>query len=81
MGPHDPEIAALLAHVLGLLEKGIQNALIKARKKGELAAGKNPRLLAKAITNALIGMAVTGKLKVNADSIGDIYKGTLCMLD
>jgi TetR/AcrR family transcriptional repressor of nem operon len=80
IGPHDPEIRELLAQILGLLEKGIVKALRRAQRLGELPAERSPRALARALTNALIGMAVTGKLALGRATVEDIYTGTLTML-
>jgi hypothetical protein len=77
----DPkEIADLLDETLGLLEKGFLDALICAKKLGQLPASKKPSQLAKALTNASIGMAVTGRLSQDQASIKAAYSGTLSML-
>lgn len=80
LGPHDPEIRELLTRTLGLLENGIVKALRKAQRVGELPAERSPRALARALTNALIGMAVTGKMALSRSTVEDIYTGTLTML-
>ena len=80
IGPHDREIAALLAQTLGALETAIVKALRRARRMGELPPGRSPRALARALTNALIGLAVTGKLGQSKAAMDDIYAGTLTML-
>lgn len=80
VGSQDSEIRELLAQTLGLLEKSISKALRRARRAGELPAGRSPRAIARALTNALIGMAVTGKLGQNKSTVQDIYTGTLMML-
>lgn len=80
IGPHDREIRALLAQTLRLLEKSIEKALLRARRRGELPAARSPRAIARALTNALIGLAVTGKLAQNRSTVEDIYTGTLTML-
>ena len=80
IGPHDSEIRELLAQTLGMLEKSIMKALRRAQHLGELPAGRSPRAIARALTNALIGMAVTGKLGVGRATVEDIYSGTLTML-
>lgn len=81
LGPHDEEIRALLAETLGLLEEAIAKALRRAQREGELSRGRSPRALARALTNALVGMAVTGKLGLGRASVEDVYTGTLAMLD
>jgi TetR/AcrR family transcriptional repressor of nem operon len=80
IGPHDTEIRELLAETLGLLEKSVLKALRRAQRAGELPAGRSPRAIARALTNALIGMAVTGKLAQSRSTVEDIYAGTLTML-
>jgi TetR/AcrR family transcriptional regulator, transcriptional repressor for nem operon len=80
LGPHDAEIRELLAQTLGLLENGLANALRRAQRAGELPAKRSPRALARALTNALVGMAVTGKLGLGKATVEDIYSGTLAML-
>lgn len=81
LGPHDPEIAGMLRETLGLLQQGIEDALREARARGELPATKSPETLARALTNSLMGMAVTGKLPVGPAVLREICTGTLSMLD
>jgi TetR/AcrR family transcriptional repressor of nem operon len=80
VGSRDPEIRDLLAATLGLLEKGVMKALARAQRAGELPADRPPRAIARALTNALIGMAVTGKLGQSQSAVEDIYDGTLAIL-
>jgi TetR/AcrR family transcriptional repressor of nem operon len=81
MGSRDPELARLLDDTLELLRRGIEGGLRKAQKRGELAPGKSARQLSLALTNALIGMAVTGRLEGRSAELREIYTGTLSMLD
>jgi TetR/AcrR family transcriptional repressor of nem operon len=81
VAPHDEEIAALLEETLDLLETEVKKALERARSNGELGDGKSPRVLARALTNAMIGMAVSGKLRRGPATLRDIYAGTLAVLD
>ena len=80
-GPDDEEIAELLPETLGLLENGILKALKRAQKIGQLPASKKPPQLAKALTNASIGMAVTSRLSRDNASVKAAYSGTLAMLE
>ena len=81
MGPHDEEIAGLLQDTLDLLQKAIRRALRRAQERGELSASKSPLALSRALTNAMIGLSVTGKLPMGRTVLRDIYSGTLSMLD
>lgn len=81
MGSRDAEITRLLAETLELLRVGIERALREAQACGELSAGKPPEGLSRALTNALLGLAVAGKLAIGRDELREIYAGTLSMLD
>jgi TetR/AcrR family transcriptional repressor of nem operon len=81
MAPHDPKIVTLLRKTLARLERSLAASLERARCLGELPKSKPPAPLAKALINALIGMAVTGKLKPGRAAVNDIYAGTLSMLE
>jgi TetR/AcrR family transcriptional repressor of nem operon len=81
LGPHDEEVAALLSETLGLLERGICESLQKAQAEGELPPGKSPVAVSRALTNAILGLAVSGKLPIRRDALSDIHAGTLAMLD
>ena len=80
MGSRDPELAALLGDILEMLRSGIEKALRRAQASGELGRDKSPRQLSRALTNAMIGMAVTGKLEQRKSELRDIYAGTLGLL-
>jgi len=80
LGPHDAEIRELLARTLALLENAVVHALRRAQRVGELDRKRSPRAIARALTNAMVGMAVTGKLSQSRATVADIYSGTLAML-
>jgi len=52
-----------------------------AKASGELAASKSPQRLSRALTNAMVGLAVTGKLNMGRAELREIYAGTLSILD
>jgi TetR/AcrR family transcriptional repressor of nem operon len=80
VGSQDSEVRELLRQTLGVLEGSISKALRRAQRAGELPAGRSPRAIARALTNALVGMAVSGKLRHSKSTVHDIYAGTLTML-
>ena len=81
VAPHDEEIAELLEETLALLRVSVQRTLKRAQREGELAESKSPRQLSRALTNAMIGLAVSGKLQLGRAMLRDIYAGTISMLD
>lgn len=80
VGDDDPGLRDFLAETLRMLEAGYHEALVAARNAGELPAHKRPRPLARALTNASVGLAVTGRLGQGPRVIADIHAGTLAML-
>jgi len=82
LGPsEDAELATLLRETLGLLEAGVERALRQAQMEGELAPGRSPVQISRALINAMVGMAVTGRLEMGQAGLDDVYAGTLHMLD
>jgi TetR/AcrR family transcriptional repressor of nem operon len=81
LGSENGEVADLLRDTLELLQRSLQHSLEEAQREGELPKNKSPEKIAHALTNATIGLAVTGKLQMDPASVHDIYVGTLSMLD
>jgi TetR/AcrR family transcriptional repressor of nem operon len=81
VAPHDPEIAELLQETLNLLQSSLHRTLKQAQADGELATGKPPLQLSRALVNAMLGLAVSGKLQLGRAALRDVYAGTLSMLD
>lgn len=81
VAPHDEEIGALLRDILERVETAIRLALERARARGELPESKSPLRLSRALASAVIGLAVTGKLRPGPTALRDVYSGTLSMLD
>lgn len=81
MGPHDEQIAEMLAEILGLLQAGIERSLAEAQRRGELPTERSPAALSRALTNAAIGLAVTGKLPLQKETLAEACAGTLSLLE
>ncbi|MGH0032561.1 MAG: TetR/AcrR family transcriptional regulator [Myxococcota bacterium] len=81
VAPHDPEIALVLSDTLELLQQRIESALDQARQRGDLPPGRSPRTLSQALTNAMLGLAVSGKLERGPEVLDEIHEGTLRLLD
>jgi TetR/AcrR family transcriptional repressor of nem operon len=81
LGSHDAEIEALLAETIELLRNSLETTLATAQGLGELSAAKDPARVSYALVNALVGLAVTGRLHLPASAIHEIYAGTLSVLD
>jgi TetR/AcrR family transcriptional repressor of nem operon len=76
----DAELAELLGETLELLRAGIERALREAQKCGELSEGKSPPELSHTLINAMLGLAVMGRLRPEPRVVRDVYAGTLGLL-
>lgn len=81
VGPHDEEIAAFLGETLDLLQGALARSLAEARARGDLPPHKCPDRLAQALTNSIMGLVITGKLRQRQMNVDEIHAGTLNMLD
>ena len=79
-GATDEEIRQLLDETLEMLESAIASALRRAKRLKQLQSNKRPDSLAKALTVASIGMAVSGRLHKDPAAIKAACEGTLSML-
>jgi TetR/AcrR family transcriptional repressor of nem operon len=79
--PADAELSQLLGDTLEILRSGIERALRKALARGELPASRSPTELSRVLVNAMVGLAVTGKLPVPRSAIAEIHSGMLLLLE
>jgi TetR/AcrR family transcriptional regulator, transcriptional repressor for nem operon len=79
--PSDRELSSLLAETLEMLRAGVEKALRTAQQRGELRTDRSPVELSRTLVNAIIGMAVSGRLPLPASAIAEIHAGTLRLLD
>ena len=79
-GGCSPEKYGIVAR-LGNDTISIERITRRGRRVVSDVAERSPRAVARALTNPLIGMAVTGKLALGKAAVADIYEGTLTMLD
>ncbi len=81
VAPHNPLVSAVLADGFARFEQAFEAALVRARDRGELADGKNPRALARFLVNAMHGLSVASKCEPDLDRMRDIVDVTLAALD
>ncbi len=78
---HDRETARLVAAQHRLMERLLHDALELARRRGELAAGKQPRALARFLVAFLDGLNVATKAGADRAALHDMVKVALQVLD
>lgn len=58
---HDEAVAELVAHNFRRLQQALESLIERGQQAGEVAAGKNPRALARFFVNTMQGLRVLGK--------------------
>ncbi|WP_328471122.1 TetR/AcrR family transcriptional regulator [Streptomyces sp. NBC_00448] len=81
LAPHDTAAARRVEASWDALEAGLTSALLRARAQGELAAGRDPRGLARMLLVLLQGIRVVGKAGGDADRARDAAAQALTLLD
>lgn len=79
--PHDPAAAARVAVGMVNIEDGFIGAIQRAQKSGEIAAGRDPRALARYLTSSLNGLIVMAKTNPNRTALTEIADITLGALE
>ncbi len=80
LGSKDPEVKSRVAAGLKQVEEGFFQALDQARGAGELGAGRDPRALARHLTNALNGLRVMCLVFDDHEMRNDIVETSLSSL-
>ncbi len=81
LASHDADTRCRVETSLRGAEDTIGRALARAQATGELAAGRDPRALARYLVNALQGLRVTAKVTDDRGTLEDIARVTLSALD
>ncbi|MFD5077817.1 TetR/AcrR family transcriptional regulator [Streptomyces sp. NPDC058371] len=81
LAPHDPAAARRVEHSWDHIETLLHAALVRAQAQGELAAGRDPRALARTLLVLLQGLRVVGKASADPARVLDAAEQTLTLLD
>lgn len=81
LAPHDAAAARRVQASWDYLETALTSALIRARAQGELAAGKDPRALARCLLTVVQGLRVMGKAGPEPGRLRDAATQVLALLD
>jgi TetR/AcrR family transcriptional regulator, transcriptional repressor for nem operon len=80
LAPHDPLAARRVQANWDFLETALTSALMRAQAQGELAAGRDPRALARFLLVLLQGLRVMGKAATEPDRLRDAAAQALTLL-
>lgn len=81
LAPHDREVAAKVAANWDFVEGVLTSALTRAHAQGELAAGKDPRAIARLLLTVMQGMRVIGKAGDDPARLRDAAEQALTLLE
>lgn len=80
LAPHDRDAARRVEASWDVLETALTSALLRARAQGELAAGRDPRALARMLLVLLQGMRVVGKAGGDQERARDAARQVLALI-
>ena len=81
LAPHDPALAAQCTVGIDRTEQAFRRALEQARADGDLPPQRDPVVLARFLTNALLGLRVTARVRPERERLEAIVEATLSVLD
>ncbi|MEU1038392.1 TetR/AcrR family transcriptional regulator [Streptomyces sp. NPDC005551] len=81
LAPHDTAAARRVEHSWDHFETLLHSALVRARAQGELAAGRDPRALARMLLVLMQGLRVVGKASPDPARVRDAAEQALTLLD
>lgn len=81
LAPHDAAAARRVQASWDFLEAALTSALIRAKAQGELAADKDPRMLARCLLVLMQGLRVMGKAATEPQRLRDAAAQALALLD
>lgn len=81
LASRDPALRCRVEASLEGAEDKIVRALERGQETGEIVAGREPRALARCLVNALQGLRVTAKVTDDRETLEDITRTTLSVLD
>ena len=74
VAPHDAGLAARVADGLNRMEAAYHRALLEARKRGEIANGRDPRALARFLVSSVNGLQVTAKVQPDRERLEEVAR-------
>jgi TetR/AcrR family transcriptional regulator, transcriptional repressor for nem operon len=81
LASRDRGTASRVGAVLAKIETAFHRAVVRAQKAGEIDPTRNPRALARFLTNSAQGLSVMAKTSPDRAVLEDVVKVTLAALD
>lgn len=81
VGAHDPDAERSVAESLAKIEQAFYEALVRARRAGEIRQHKDLRALARFLTSSVQGLQVMGKVLPDKRALLDVAEITISVLN
>ena len=81
VAPHDAGLCARVVDGLDRMEAAYHRALLEARKRGEIANGRDPRALARFLVSSVNGLQVTAKVQTDRRRLEEVARTIRSVLD
>ena len=81
VGAHDPEAERSVLEAMRRIEQALYEALVRARRAGEIRPQKDLRALARYLTSSIQGLQVMGKILPDKRALLDIAEIIVAALD
>ncbi len=80
-GRENAEIMNRVCEFMHLVEDALHTVLVRGRKEGDFDQSKNPRAIARFLTNSMQGISITAHSRAERDALEDVVEITLSVLD
>lgn len=80
LAPHDPEVAARISRYVRRTEDAFEQALRRARERGDIPADRDPRALARFLVTNLHGLRVMARAGADRTTLEDAARVALTAL-
>ncbi|NMO53761.1 TetR/AcrR family transcriptional regulator [Actinoplanes sp. TBRC 11911] len=78
--PVDPQVAARVRNTMDVMEEALHEGLAAAQQQGQIAAGKDPRALARFFVMTIQGLRVVGTVRPDRDELTSTVDAALTVL-
>jgi TetR/AcrR family transcriptional regulator, transcriptional repressor for nem operon len=77
LAPHDPDVAARISDYIRRTGDAFEDALVRARDRGEIPSESDPRALARFLVNTLHGLRVLARAGADRETLEDTVRVAL----
>jgi TetR/AcrR family transcriptional regulator, transcriptional repressor for nem operon len=80
-GRENVEMMDRVCQFMDSVEEALHQVLLRGREEGDIPTDKDPRALARFLTNSMQGISITAHTRAEHDALVDVIEVTLSVLD